>query len=567
MSTPDTGYQDALQTIIDFLPSGITMFNAEQQMVVCNQNFRTMLEFPDSLFANGLPSLRDLALVNAQRGEYGEGDPEAIADQVCERARGMQPHVFERQRPNGTVLEIRGNPLPGGGWVSSYTDITERKRAEQEARRYSTYLDTVLNSLPQGVTVVNEKLGIELWNKRFENLMNIPDGELHPGIAFEEVIRRNAERGEYGNVDPAQKARDTVALAMKFEPHRLERTRADGLTLEIEGRDMQIDGKVAGFVTTYTDITERIRNEETLRRVKNMMSDAINFSPTFIWETDADGNFTHLQGVEHILGFAESDLLGLPRSATLCDVQQFAECPVAKRMQTREPIERLVVESRNKAGAVAWLSTSAQPVFDQDGRYMGYRGVDVDVTEITLARQALEQIALHDTLTGLANRRKFQDRYELERLRQARLGMPLTLVLVDVDHFKLVNDTWGHIVGDVCLKAVANVLASHVRTIDMVARFGGEEFLILLSDASDREGMLVAEKLRRALENLPVDTGLPAHPPLQITASFGVTTLLPSENLTLEAVIERADSAVYAAKHGGRNRVCSAENPVPAESA
>ena len=559
MNQPNAGHQDTLQTIIDFLPSGITMFNAEQQMVVCNQNFRTMLEFPDSLFADGLPTLRDLALFNAERGEYGEGDPHTIADQVCERARTMQPHVFERQRPDGTILEIRGNPMPSGGWVSIYTDITERKRVEREAQRYSTYLDTVLNSLPQGITVINEKLGIELWNKRFENLLNIPEGELHAGIAFEDVIRKNAERGEYGDVDPVQKAADTVALAMKFEPHRLERTRADGRTLEIEGRAMQIDSQVAGFVTTYTDITERIRNEETLRRVKNMMSDAINFSPTFIWETDAAGNYTHLQGVEHILGFAEKDLLGQPRDATLLG----AGGEATQQMLAREPVERLVVEARHRSGAAVWLSTSARPVFDPDGRYQGYRGVDVDVTEITLARQALEQIALHDTLTGLANRRKFQDRYELERLRQARLGLPLTLVLVDVDHFKQVNDSWGHIVGDVCLKAVANVLASHLRTIDLVARFGGEEFLILLSDANLKEGALVAEKLRRALEGTVIETGLAAQPSLQITASFGVTTLLPSEDLSLEAVIERADGAVYAAKHAGRNRVCSAQGTTP----
>ena len=434
MDKPNAGYQDSLQTIIDFLPGGITMFNAEQQMVVCNQNFRTLLEFPDSLFADGLPTLRALALFNAERGEYGEykeGGAQLIADQVCERARTMQPHVFERTRPNGTTLEIRGEPLPGGGWVSIYTDITERKR-----------------------------------------------------------------------------------------------------------------------------------DEEALRRVKDMMSAAISFSPTFIWETDAAGNYTHLQGVEHILGFAESDLLGQQRGSTLCDPTHCDNCEVGRRMQARESIERLVVESRSKAGASVWLSTSAQPVFDQGGAYTGYRGVDVDVTEITLARQALEQIALHDTLTGLANRRKFQDRYELERLRQARLGLPLTLVLVDVDHFKQVNDTWGHIVGDVCLKAVANVLSSHLRTIDLVARFGGEEFLILLSDANLKEGALVAEKLRRALEGTVIETGLAAQPALQITASFGVTTLLPSEDLSLEAVIERADGAVYAAKHGGRNRVCSAENTV-----
>jgi PAS domain S-box-containing protein len=460
MQQASSSNQHALQTIVEFLPCGISMFDAAHEMVMCNQNFRIMLDFPDALFVDGLPSLHALALLNAGRGEYGPGDAEVLADQLCERARNMQPHVFERQRPNGTVLEVRGTPLPGGGFVTIYTDITDRKHAEQDAQRYSTYLDTVLNSLPQGVTVVNEKLAMVLWNKRFENVLGMHEGDLQPGISFEELIRKNAERGEYGDVDPVQKAKDTVALAMKFEPHRLERIRPDGRTLEIEGRDMQIDGKVAGFVSTYTDITERIRNEQTLRRVKNLMSDAVNFSPTFIWEIDVEGNYTYLQGIEHILGFAENDMIGLPRFPTLCGAGSCESCEIARLIAAQKPIKGLIVEAKNKVGETVWLSSSAQPVYDEGGRYLGYRGVDVDVTEITLARQELEKMALHDALTGLANRHKFRERYELERQRQERVGLPLSLILVDVDHFKVVNDTWGHIVGDVCLKAVANALAA-----------------------------------------------------------------------------------------------------------
>lgn len=427
--------QAALQTIIDFLPTGITMFNAEQQIVICNQNFRTLLEFPDALFENGMPFLHDLAMYNARRGEYGPGEPHVLAEQVCARARTMQPHVFERQRPNGTILEIRGEPLPGGGWVAIYTDISDRKR-----------------------------------------------------------------------------------------------------------------------------------NEENLRRVKDMMSAAINFSPTFIWETDAEGNYSYLQGVEHILGFTESELLGLPRCHTLCDAEHCTTCDVARCMAARESIDRVVVESKSKAGSVVWLSTSAQQVVDHEGRYQGYRGVDVDITEITQARQALEQLALHDPLTGLANRRKFQDRFQLEHLRQARSGQPLTVLLLDIDHFKQVNDGWGHIVGDTCLKKVAEVLLGNLRSIDLVARFGGEEFMVLLAETSAETGRLVAEKLRRALESQSIETGLATQPVLQLTASFGVSVVLPSETIALEAVIERADRALYAAKCGGRNRVCLADDPPPRET-
>jgi len=255
---PRAAPDDVLQTIIDFLPSGVTLFDPDLQMIACNEQFKHLLDFPPAIFESGLPTMSDLAIFNARRGDYGPGDPEALAQQVVERARSMQAHVYERTRPNGTVLEIRGRPLPDGrGFVTIYTDITERKRAEQEAKRYATYLDAVLNTLPQGVTVIDENLDLALWNKRFVDVLGLPPELMRPGLSLSDVIRFNAEHGEYGAVDPEEKVRQVVDLAMRFEPHRIERTRPQGQTIEVEGRAMQLEGKVAGFVTTYTDITER----------------------------------------------------------------------------------------------------------------------------------------------------------------------------------------------------------------------------------------------------------------------------------------------------------------------
>ena len=262
-----TLHHTVLQSIIDHLPSGVTMFDAGQRLVAYNQQARKLLDFPDELFAHGMPTLYDFALFNARRGEYGPGNPEQQAQAVSDRARSLQPHVFERQRPDGTVIEIRGNPLPTGGFVSIYTDVTERKRSEQETRRLAVYLDAVINALPQGVTVIDEHLVIRLWNRSFEQLLDLPEGLMKPGVTFEDVARSNAQRGEYGEVDVEAKVVEAAALARQFLPHRLIRQRPNGRTLEIVGSALSIDGQIRGFVTTYTDVTELREAQQALERL------------------------------------------------------------------------------------------------------------------------------------------------------------------------------------------------------------------------------------------------------------------------------------------------------------
>jgi len=256
-----------LQSIIDHLPSAVTMFDADLRMVACNRRLRTLLDFPDELFEPTLPTFYELALFNARRGEYGPGDPEQLARELCDRALTRQNHVIERQRPDGTVIEVRGTSLPTGEFVSIYTDITERKRAEQEAGRLAVYLDAVINALPQGVTVIDENLVIRLWNRSFEQLLDLPPGLMQPGVTFEEVTRSNALRGEYGAVDIERKVAESVDLARRFLPHRLTRQRPNGRTLEIEGSALSVNGRISGFVTTYTDITQLRQAQGDLERL------------------------------------------------------------------------------------------------------------------------------------------------------------------------------------------------------------------------------------------------------------------------------------------------------------
>jgi diguanylate cyclase (GGDEF)-like protein len=171
-----------------------------------------------------------------------------------------------------------------------------------------------------------------------------------------------------------------------------------------------------------------------------------------------------------------------------------------------------------------------------------------------LLQERLEEQALHDSLTGLYNRRYLDAFFERELLRAQRAGSEISVVMADLDHFKRVNDRYGHPAGDAVLKAFAQLLSRHVRGSDLCCRYGGEEFLVLLADSARDAALLRVEQLRGALEALEIPWG---EERLRITASFGMA-MFPGDGTTRSSLIAAADQALYAAKNGGRNRVCCA---------
>ena len=164
------------------------------------------------------------------------------------------------------------------------------------------------------------------------------------------------------------------------------------------------------------------------------------------------------------------------------------------------------------------------------------------------AERSLEQLATTDALTGLKNRRKFDDVIDTEWRRAVRQRTPLALLLLDVDHFKAFNDTLGHQPGDQALITIGGCIAGAVcRAGDCAARYGGEEFAVLLPGFSAEEAFSVAEAIRGAVEQLPAD-------PIALTVSVGVASLTPTVAMNYAGLVEAADKALYAAKAAGRNR-------------
>jgi diguanylate cyclase (GGDEF)-like protein/PAS domain S-box-containing protein len=211
-----------------------------------------------------------------------------------------------------------------------------------------------------------------------------------------------------------------------------------------------------------------------------------------------------------------------------------------------------------QVGTRLYLAIDVGPIFDESGKLIAVVETLRDMTVQKEAQLALQQLAHRDYLTGVANRRCFDDTLQTEWLRGIRDIKPVSLILIDVDHFKHYNDHFGHQGGDVCLKALAAAMvAACLRPIDLIARYGGEEFAAILPGTTVRGALTVAARIARSIEalNLPHpgndDVG-------RVSVSLGVATMVPDRSGEIRDLVEAADRALYSAKRAGRNCVVHA---------
>jgi diguanylate cyclase (GGDEF)-like protein/PAS domain S-box-containing protein len=197
-------------------------------------------------------------------------------------------------------------------------------------------------------------------------------------------------------------------------------------------------------------------------------------------------------------------------------------------------------------------------IADPNGAIQFYEGAVEDITEIKAAQQALEELAIRDSLTHVYNRRHFIDLASREMVRSARFNRPVTLLMLDIDHFKAINDTYGHLVGDAVLRDIALRLKANLRQSDILARYGGEEFILLMPETDQAQAWIGAERLRRVVAATPFDSG---SGPLSVTASVGLSCWPASADPGslsslphINDLISKADQALYRAKHSGRNQ-------------
>jgi diguanylate cyclase (GGDEF)-like protein len=453
------------------------------------------------------------------------------------------------------AMVVRGAPLEGLSGASLYggtfQDITREKRVEAEREEVITQLQSLLDVLPQGVSVIDKDLRLVLWNRRFHEILDFPQSLVYRYAKFEDFIRYNAQRGEYGPGDPENRVQAQVLLAQKFEPHRFERHLTGGGTILVEGFPFSFGGAVSGFVTIYTDITDGKKTEEQLIRQRDVMKTIIDNFPGAISLFDADLKMaacnaqfkTLLELPDHLFEKDEvhfEDFIRFNASRGEYgpgDPQELtAQITERARNFTAHRLER------SRPGG-QWLEIRGTPI-PSGGFVTSY----IEITERKKAEERVRVLALQDTLTGLPNRLSLNDQVEQALERAADTERKFAIMFLDLDGFKKVNDSHGHDHGDLLLIHVAQLLRQAVRETDVVARLGGDEFVVLLHDVTD-EAMIatVAQKIVTSIGEPCQLQGVD----IKIGASIGIA-IYPRDGTSRETLLKVSDHAMYAAKSCGK---------------
>jgi diguanylate cyclase (GGDEF)-like protein/PAS domain S-box-containing protein len=267
---------------------------------------------------------------------------------------------------------------------------------------------------------------------------------------------------------------------------------------------------------------------------------------------------------ERYLGYGRNELAGHGMNELLGALAQeyldyFAACADDPAVVTLAGAREVLI--RHRDGSLRAMDLTLTPMVAGEQLFIG---VLHDITHHKRSETALQHAAMVDQLTQIANRRHFDSFLEQEWHRALRSGQPLSLIVLDVDHFKLYNDTLGHAAGDLCLQKVAAALQSRaLRTTDLAARYGGEEFVLLFAETTLETAVALAESIRAYIESLHLPH--PRSPTTEwLTVSMGVASIVPSQFDRIEQFFVAADRMMYAAKEGGRNRVEAIEQGGPA---
>jgi diguanylate cyclase (GGDEF)-like protein/PAS domain S-box-containing protein len=299
------------------------------------------------------------------------------------------------------------------------------------------------------------------------------------------------------------------------------------------------------------DMTAEAEMEEQLRRSEQDFRAFFENMQDVYYRTDADGVITMAgPSVHEVLGFKPEEIVG--RRAEEFYPLSTDRDAIKKAILEDGKVSDFPGQIVRKDGRLIDISISSRALYDASGGFLGVEGIYRDVTQRKMLERELQRLATTDPLTNIANRRSFLEQAEQIFKHSQRYFTSFTMLMLDLDFFKGINDQHGHLCGDTVLAKFSQIVGLELRDSDVFGRLGGEEFCILLQQADQEEAMNVAERIRRRIEDSSFES--PDCAPVMLTVSIGASTNRRTDE-RLTKLFERADKALYQAKHTGRNRV------------
>jgi diguanylate cyclase (GGDEF)-like protein/PAS domain S-box-containing protein len=484
-----------------------------------------------------------------QLGLWVDPDGRQPVRESVRRDGGVRNVECRWRRKSGEVADVllSGETIQLGGedvMLSTGMDITERKRAERLLRESEARFSKIFRSSPLPVVISRladgQYLDVnEAWAKFF-------------GYARAEALESTSlDLGIWANPSDREAFVRAVTEGDTVRNREVRYRKRNGEVADVllSAEPIDLLGERCA-VSLLMDITERKRAEQQLRESERRFRDFAEAAGEYVWEVDRDARYTFVsRRVEAVLGYRPEDLYGR---------RPFDLMPPGEADRVRElldhtltggqPLRNVEHRSLTRSGTLAWQLVSAVPIHADDGRITGLRGTALDISERKRAEARIEELATRDPLTGLPNRLLLSDRLAQGIAGASRGGDQLAVMFIDLDHFKAINDTLGHHVGDLLLKDVAKRLGAVVRKDDTLARLGGDEFVVVLEGLrSPEDAGQVAQKI---LNSLSHPYQIEGHD-LRTAASVGIA-LYPSDGEDAATLMRHADTAMYAAKSGGR---------------
>lgn len=521
---------------------------------------------PGSFFSRHRDSGKD---VNVMTGTvYATGEERLMA------MRSIQPARLKQDKPLVVAAGRDLNSVYGAWWwdfqvqgglfaliaLGSVAGLYAAQRRQMEFTRIEAeaaaalaasehFMKTLTDNIPGMVAYWNSELRCGFANKAyFEWFGKTP--EQMRGIRIQDLM------GE----ELFHKNEPFITAALRGERQNFERTltKADGSIGYTWAQYIpDLDGeRVRGFFVLVSDITELKRTELALAESEWTLKTIIATEPECVKVLAADGSVVQINraGLEMIEADSEAQVIGHQVLDIVAPQYREAFCDLNERVNRGESGE-LEFEIIGLKGGRRWLDTRAVPMRDLNGKITGLLGVTRDITARRKVELELARLAQTDYLTDLANRRHFMLLAEQEMSRALRYGGPISVLMMDVDHFKKINDAHGHKAGDIVLREFADLCRQALRDVDTIGRVGGEEFAVLLPETDDKEAFEVAERLRKATADTEIV--LEQGGALHFTVSIGLATRNDADT-AIDTLLNQADKALYEAKHKGRNRVCAA---------